>query len=202
MDNFEFSELNLLKELAVKVTYHEEKERKKEDKTEGSGTETFIAEHTVTNPIFRHADMDNVANELKYHVARVFSLYGVDLYKAPDKLAEKDRKAIEKVCHDIEIITLQVSGEDNKKGMVIKAKYTLQTGEKVDLKTPQLGFDVDNSNYPFGLEVGVIYNRLCDEVDKYLFDKKYGQPELAFDEPSENGEPKEEKKEEKQEETA
>ena len=171
MENFQLKKVKLGDDLGVDVTYHE--------KTMNEGS-TYWIENTKRNMIPRHNDMDVVAEKLRIHVARIFGLLALGLYKDEKDMSEREKQLLETIIDDIKIIGLTISGDEDKQGVAISAKKKVFGNKVIILNTPNMLFS--DEKYDFCYELGEIIKDFTKEVWEYLFKRKYAQLELAFEE--------------------
>jgi len=177
MENFQLKKVKLSDDLGVEATYHEKV------MNEGSA---YWVENTKKNMIPRHNDMDIAAEKFKIHVARIYGMLALGLYKEEKEMSKREKQLLEATLNDMTILSISISGSEESLGVVISAKKTVFGNKIIVMNTPLMKFA--DEKYDFCYDLGEAVQKFTKEVWDYLFKRKYAQLELAFggdDEPSE-----------------
>ena len=169
MDNFELKKVKLHNHLGVYTMYHEKLMNNKEE---------YWAEKTSNNLIHRHQDMDNVADELKIHVARIFGILAIGLYKDEEDFNSREKKLLEETLESINIIGITLSGSEENGGVVISATRKVLNNKTIVMNTPHMKYADESYSYCYDLQETV--QKLTEEVWEYMFKRKYAQLEIPF----------------------
>lgn len=170
MENFKLKRVKLNEDLSIEIIYLE--------KLNKDG-DAYWVEKTVKSPIQRHNDMDIVANRYKEHVARIYGILAVGLYKEPKDFNAQERRVFDDILNRVKIIAVTVSGEDDKEGVLISATLKVLKNKTIVMNTPNMMFR--DESYQYSYELGAITDELKDETFAYLFKRKFAQLELAFE---------------------
>lgn len=160
----------LLNNLGMEITFERDTVK------DGSN---HVIEKIVRNPIPRHEDMDKAAEKLKLHVARVYKLMGLEIFKAEKDFKGEDKKKLKKVLDDITIIGVTFTGseENDTQGVLVSAKMKTLNNKVVPMNTPNLMYN-DDATYGYIHDLEKEAKVFSKEVEKYVIDKKYGQASL------------------------
>lgn len=174
MDNWKLDKIKLQEDLGV-FAHYKEKVRKDENE--------YWLDKSVKSMIHRHPDLSNVADKMSLHVARIYGILGIGLYKEESDMNKSEKQHLQDTLDSIHIISISISGEEESQGCVISAKRNVLGKKTIIMNTPFITFSDDMYDYSY--ELGVICKELSDEVYAYIFDRKFAQLEIFSQSPEE-----------------
>lgn len=170
MDNFRLKKVKLLNELGVEVTYLQKITK---------GQETYWDEHTIKSAIQRHPDLDNAVECLKIHVARIYGLLAIGMYKSEKDMTKKEKELLETTldCLKISGVILTGSVDEETSGILVTSQRKIfENKATVVMNTPNIQFD--NPIYDYANDLKSIALDVQNEVYQYLFKGKYAMLDL------------------------
>ena len=170
MEDFRLKKAKLLNNLGMTIVFEQDAIKNKEN---------HVIEKTINNPIPRHEDMDKAAEKFRIHFARIYKLMGLEIFKSEKDFKGEDKKKLQKVVDDIEIIGITLTGteESDTSGVFMTAKMKVLNNKIVVLNTPNLMYN-DDTTYGYIHDLEKDVKLFVREVEKYVIDKKYGTPSL------------------------
>ena len=172
-DNFKLRKLKMLSGLGVEAAYEEKKM---------VGDEThwdLVDKKSATN---RHPDLGVAFKGLKIHVATIFSMLAVGMYKPVEDFNDDEHTMLNELLNQITITGITLSGELNEetgkdaRGVVITATKEVLNSKTLVLNTPRIDFN--NPVYEKVDEIIDLCDKITEEAYAYLFKRKYAQASL------------------------
>lgn len=168
--------LVLMDGLGLAFVYDERVELKK--------NETHWVEVSKKSPIQRHPDLDTQVDKLKIHVARIFGILAIGMYKPEADMTDREKKLLEEVIGNMEIIGITYSGTEEHPSVVISAKkYVFGDKQVVAMVTPNIHLGKGVYEYEHDLQVAL--EEVREEAFEYIFKRKYAQLDLFDTKPAE-----------------
>ena len=170
MDNFKLKRVKLLDNLGLEVTYYEKVNRSDGD---------YWIEKKIKSTIQRHPDLDRVVSGYKVHLARIFELLAVGLYKPEADMNEQENKYYNSIIRKIDISCITFTDtDDSNNGVIIQGRKFVMDDKIAVLTTPNVLF---NGEYEYISDVMTLCADMIEEVFDYVFKKKYAQLDLFAD---------------------
>ena len=171
IENFSLKKVKLREDKGLQVTYTEKIT---------TGDNIHWLEKTMTSTIQRHPNIDKVADRLRIHVARMYALLGVGLYKAETEFTGKEKKIFDQLIEEVEVVGVTLSGYDDTAGAIVSAKRKVLDDQVVVMNTPNIQFEAPG--YEFGFDLKETIEELTEEIFEYIFHRKFAQLELFEEE--------------------
>lgn len=170
MDNFKLTKLKMRNDLGVEITYNEKVV---------SGKETHWVEKIIKSSIHRHPDMDAMVKKFKIHVARLYGLLAIGMYKKEEDMTDTEKKLLEQVNSEMEITGVNANhGDDGEISLIITAVREVLDGKrKVVMNTPLIK-TTEEELYPECYEMGQTFVEVQEEAFQYIFKRKFAQLDL------------------------
>ena len=167
MDNFKLKRVKLLDNLGVEVTYYEKVNRADGD---------YWIEKKIKSTIQRHPDLDRIVDDFKVHIARIFELLAVGLYKPESDMNEQESKYFNSILRKLDVSCITFTGtDDTNSGLILQGRKEVMDGKIAVLTTPNVLF---HGEYEYMSDMMTLSANLIDEVFNYVFKKKYAQLDL------------------------
>lgn len=173
MDNFRFRRVRLLNHLGAEVEYEEKGTHQKE-------------EHWITtikkSSYNRHPDLSNAVKGLRIHVAQIFGLLAVGMFKPIEDFTEDEKSMLDEILEGITVTGVHVSGVLDEetgrdgRGVVITATRKVLNNKTLVMNTPRI--DYNNTAYD---EIDNIINQVdlvAKESYEYILKRKFAQMSL------------------------
>jgi hypothetical protein len=142
---------------------------------------------TRESSITPHPDLLNCFKELKTFLADCWGFNAIDIISSSNKLSDMQKtsfthlknifiKLKEEMLESIDVSGISISGEDEKKGLVITGKKKASNGKIMAMNSPLIIL----SQTSFGFEPAIeeIYDKINSEVYEFLFNGKEAQLKL------------------------
>lgn len=169
MENFKLKSFKLLKDDGMYVEYNET------DTDESMGT--YIIKKTIESPKTVHNDLKKKVQSLAEIVATIRGYNDFKLvvnsreFKATESQKEKIDKTILNIKGKIQVTGFSITGEDEKRRVVIKFKFAEDNGQIKGGSTHPIFLSSSDFEYEQVLEETV--EDVTEEIKKYIFEDKH-----------------------------
>jgi|SRR3972149_1800566 len=146
------------------------------------GAESYRSGQDITSSKEPHPDLTDRLRQLREMVAQVFCYSIVKTIVSKDQFkADKAQKAIiddyfETMVARVNVTGFSVSGEENKRGVVITSTFTVDNNQKVAMNTPRILLSAESRG--FEEQLSNLVDDIEAEVYAFVYENKVANPEI------------------------